>query len=506
MHKSLISSFCFIFVLCLFAACANIIPPTGGKNDTTPPKLLSIKPQDSLLNTRITRIDMKFDEFVTVNDPDRELVISPILSQNPIMTVSGKTVSLKIPDSLLQENTTYTINFGNAIKDLHESNPYTGKTFLFSTGPWFDSLHLKGKIIDAASGQLDSSATVKVLLYDAKLPFDIVAKQKPSYIATTNSKGEFVLNGLPNRRFRIFALKEAADNLKFDNDDESVAFADTTFNPEMDTLPIVLSIFKEIPDTGSRKSDTGTSYSSGIRKKARFAEAQAEEKNREINLDAKTFNYVVLVDTNNISKRTQDITKPLEIILSRKLDTFDIQKIVMTIDSSGIEVENKINVAIDTSRKKMILTLMWKENTLYTLRLLKGFATDTSKEIVMPSKYVFRSKSDDDYGKMDINLPGKYLNRNYLLQVKKETEVVYSEVISSSKTMLKHLTPGIYNIFLIEDVDGDGEWTTGQLKSKLHAEGVIPYHSPINMKAGWEHVINFEAEKKDSPTKTSTGN
>ncbi len=124
----------------------------------------------------------------------------------------------------------------------------------------------------------------------------------------------------------------------------------------------------------------------------------------------------------------------------------------------------------------------------------------------MPSKYIFRSKSDDDYGKMDINLPAKYLNRNFLLQIKKETEVVYSEVVSSSKTSLKHLTPGVYKILLIKDIDGDGGWTTGQLKSKLHAEEVIPYHSPINMKAGWEHVINFEAEKKESPTKSSAGN
>ena len=506
MHKSLISSFCFIFALCLFAACANIIPPSGGKNDTTPPKLISIKPQDSLLNTRVTRIDMKFDEFVTVSDPGKELVISPILSQNPTMTVSGKTVSLKIPDSLLQENTTYTINFGNAIKDLHESNPYKGRTYLFSTGPWFDSLHLKGKIIDAASGQLDSSATVKVLLYDAKLPFDIVTRQKPSYFTTSNSKGEFVLSGLPNRRFRIFALKETGDNLKFDNDDESIAFADTTFNPEVDTLSLVLSIFKEIPDTGSKKSDSSITNSNSIKRKARFSEAQTAEKEKEINLDAKTFNYVVLADTNNISKRTQDITKPLEIILSRRLDTFDIQKIVMTIDSNGIEVESKINVAIDTSRKKMILTTLWKENSLYTLRLLKGFATDTSREIVMPSKYIFRSKSDDDYGKMEVNLPEKYLGKAYLLQLKNETGIVYSELISASKASLKHIAPGMYKILIIKDNDGDGEWTTGQLKSKLHAEEVIPYHSPINMKAGWEHVINFEAEKKNTATKPSAGN
>lgn len=496
MHKSLISYSFLLFAICLLSACANIIPPTGGKNDSTPPKLLSIKPQDSLLNTRVTRIDMKFDEFVTVNDVAKELTISPILTQSPLMTVSGKTVSLKIPDSLLQENTTYTINFGNAIRDLHEGNAYKGKTFLFSTGPWFDSLHLKGKIIDAALGKADSSGTVKILLYDSKLPYDIVTRQKPSYVTTSNTKGEFVVNGLPDRRFRIFALKESGDNLKFDNDDESIAFADTTFNPQTDTLPVSLSLFKEIPDTSKKKSDTSIATVAGIKRKARFSGPQTNDAAPAVTLDAKTFNYVAIIDTSNVDKRTQDITKPVELLFSRKLDTFDIQRMVLTYDSSGIEIENKINGSMDTSRKKIILATLWKENTLYTLRLLKGFATDTSKDIVMPSRYIFRSKSEDDYGKMEISIPEKYLGKNYLLQVTRDAETVYLDSVSAAKVSLKRLAPGMYKIVLIEDTNGDGEWTTGELKSRRHAEEVIPYHSLINMKAAWEHIVNFETEKK----------
>lgn len=503
MRKSLITLTCLLIALCLFSACANIIPPTGGKNDTTPPELLSIKPKDSLLNTRVTRIDMKFDEFVTVNDVAKELTISPILSQSPMMTVSGKTVSLKIHDSLLQDNTTYTINFGSSIRDLHEGNPYKGKTFLFSTGPWFDSLHIKGKIIDAASGLPDSSATVKILLYDSKLPFDIVTKQKPSYVTTSNSKAEFLVTGLPNRQFRIFALKETGDNLKFDSDDELIGFADTTFNPEKDTLPIAIAIFKEVPDTSVKKSDSAVTSVSSQKKKVRFSASKDAGKSPAINLDAKTFNYVALIDTSAISKRTQDITKPIEIIFSRKLDTFDIQKIVLTSDSNDIEIESRIAVEIDTGRKKLLLNTIWKEDQLYTLRLLKGFATDTGKETVMPSKHIFRSKSDDDYGKMEISLPAKYLNKNYLLQIKQDADIIYLEPTVSSKVNLKQLAPGAYTMLIIKDDNGDGEWTTGKLKSKLHAEEVFPYREAINMKAGWEHVVDFEPKQKPIEDKSS---
>lgn len=496
MRKSLITLSCLFIALCLFSACANIIPPTGGKIDRIPPKLLSIKPQDSLLGTRVTRIDMKFDEFVTVNDAAKEVTISPILSQNPTMTVSGKTVSLKIPDSLLQENTTYTIKLGASIRDLHEGNPYKGKAFTFSTGPWFDSMQIKGKIMDAESGLADNSEKVKVLLYDSKLPFDVVTKQKPSYITTTNNKGEFVLGGLPNKQFRIFALKETGDNLKFDSDDELIGFMDTTINPELDTVPVILHIFKEIPDTSVKKQDSAINSNSNPKAKSRFSASTAETKPATINLDGKTFNYLVLVDTNAVSKRTQDITKPLEVIFSRNLDTIDIQKIVLTCDSNGIEVESKINVEIDTSRKKILINTLWRENQLYTLRLLRGFATDTSKETVMPSKHIFRSKSDDDYGKMEINLTAQYLNKEYLLQVKKDAEIIYLEPISQLKVKLSRLAPGTYTLLLIKDENGDGEWTTGQLKTKQHAEKVIPYKEMINMKAAWEHVIDFEKEQR----------
>lgn len=487
----------FLLAISLLSACANVIPPTGGKPDATAPKLLSIKPKDSLLNSRITRIEMKFDEFVTVSDASKELHLSPMLLQTPLMSVSGKTVSIKIADSLLEENTTYTIDFGKAIKDLHEGNPYTGKPFTFSTGAWFDSLKIKGNLINSETGKADSTGGVKILLYDAKLPYDIVSKQKPSYVATSKSDGSFVVNGLPGRRFRIFALSETGDDLTFNDDNELIGFADTTFNPAIDTLPVTLAIFKEIPDTSLAKRDTAVADKS--RGKLRF-DKPASTAIAGPALDPKTFNYRVILDTGNREKRTQEITTPIDIYFSRKIEKINAERIFLSADSNGIELEYPFQTSSDTAKTKLTITTKWLPNTLYTLRLLKNFAVDSGLVEAMPSKYIFRTKSDEDYGKMEINIPEKYVRAPYLLQVRRDNDSVYLNPIKESKISLRQLVPGNYAIRIIEDTDNDGEWTTGELKKRRHAELVIPYITVVEMKAGWEHVIDFEPKKKTPAT------
>jgi hypothetical protein len=487
----------FLLTLSLLSSCANVIPPAGGKADTIPPKLLSMKPQDSLLNTRVTRIDMKFDEYVVVSDVSKELHISPILSQTPLMTVSGKTVTVKIADSLLHDSTTYTIEFGKAIKDLHEGNPYKGELFMFSTGPWFDSLSLKGIIFDAASGKRDSSGTAKALLYDATLPYDIVSRQKPSYVATSRPDGTFVVKGLPKRSFRIFILKETGDNLVFDDDTELIGFADTTFNPAFDTAAHTFHIFKEIPDTAKVKTDTTLASEAGGGMKMKSRSAVKKEALPE--MEAKTFNYRVLVDTMDRIKRTQELTQAVTIFFSRKVDTLNEDRIFLSEDSSTVEVETRFSVALDTSRRKLSLSVNWKPNTLYTLRLLKRFAKDTGAVEAMPSRYTFRTKSEEDYGKMEINIPPAYVGKPNVLQVKRENDSVYLNPVTSSKVLLRQLLPGTYSIIIIKDDDGDGEWTTGELKKRRHAEIVIPYPEGVMMKAGWEHVVDFEPEPKPVP-------
>ena len=191
----------FLFVLLLnCAGCANITSPTGGKKDTIPPKLVSIDPKDSLLNTRVTRIEMHFDEYITVSDVTKELQISPILTVAPTMIGKNKMVVVKIVDSLLDTNTTYRLSFGTSIRDLHEGNQFHKYTYTFSTGPYFDSLQLHGRVINAATGLPDTGGII-VVLYNGTENDSAIVRHKPRYITKADAGGNYIFKGLPSRGF-----------------------------------------------------------------------------------------------------------------------------------------------------------------------------------------------------------------------------------------------------------------------------------------------------------------
>ena len=203
--RACLSCLSSLVILCCLAGCANITAPTGGKKDTTPPKRVSIDPGDSLLNTRVTRVEMHFDEYITVGEVSKELQISPILPILPTLTGHNKTVVLKIVDSLLEENTTYRVSFGSAIRDLHEGNAYPNYTYTFSTGRFFDSLQLSGKVINALTG-LPDTGSITISLYNAAENDSAIVRNKPRYITRTDAMGNFTFKGLPRRSFRIYAV------------------------------------------------------------------------------------------------------------------------------------------------------------------------------------------------------------------------------------------------------------------------------------------------------------
>lgn len=481
--------FALLLALSLLSACANIVPPSGGPADRTAPKLLSINPQDSFRNMRLSKIELKFNEYVNVADVAKELQISPMLKNAPSMTAAGKTVTIKIQDSLLSDNTTYTINTGHAIKDLHEGNLYAGTTFIFSTGAWFDSLQLKGNIIDAASGKIDSTGNVRVLLYSADSGINVVSVQKPMYVSTSDKKGNFSFKGLPNKAFRIYALKENNGNLLFDKDEEYIGFSNKIVQPKLDTGEITLRIFKEKIDSSKIKTASSTTQSDDkFNKKPNNVSSQGP--------DSKTFIYKAIVDTSNKNKGSQELNQTLDIQFSRSLSQYDIQKIVLTADSNDIEVQCKYNILLDSSKKKLSIQNQWKPNTNYTLRLIKNFASDSSLSNLMPCKYYFKTKAEEDYGTLYVNVPEKYIGKQYLLQIMLNDKLIYLAPISEQNKTIRYLSEGTYQLSIVTDVNHDGTWTSGQLKTGQQAEPVLPFPDAVLMKAGWEHVIDFEPKKK----------
>ena len=210
---------------------------------------MEVTPADSLLNTKVSRISLRFDEFITLNNAASEITVAPILPFPLNVSVNKKTVTVKIPDSLLMPNTTYRISFGNAIQDVHENNPFTGYHYTFSTGDYFDSLQLNGFVINAATGLRDTGAWV--VLYDAVRSDSAVVREKPLYAVKTNGFGDFRLEGLPGRPFKIYALRDANGNMVYDGPGELIAFSDSVVVPAVNSLPLRLNLFAEKDSSGN---------------------------------------------------------------------------------------------------------------------------------------------------------------------------------------------------------------------------------------------------------------
>ena len=215
----------FFVATVMLCRCANVVTPSGGPKDTQPPIVLSASPENNSTDFNGKTIHLTFDEFVTLNNPSNNVLISPPLSKKPTYRTSGKTLIIRFEEPL-QPNTTYSINFGDAIKDLHEGNVFKGYIFNFSTGESIDSLSLKGKITSAST--LSPMEGFIVGLYSDdndtitidSLPYRV----KPNYITTTDNKGVFEFSGLADKDYLIFALKDNNSNLIYDLPNEEIAF------------------------------------------------------------------------------------------------------------------------------------------------------------------------------------------------------------------------------------------------------------------------------------------
>lgn len=235
-----------------FIRCANIVSPTGGPKDIVPPVVLLATPENQSSNFNEKEIHLTFDEYVTLNNPNNNILISPPLEKNPDYKLNGKSLIIKFKETLKNE-TTYSINFGESIKDLHEGNIFKDYSYVFSTGENIDSLTLEGKLLQAIDHK--PSADYFVMLYCDEndtisldsLPYLV----KPYYITKSDKEGNFKFSGLKDSDYLIFALKDENSNLRFDLPNESIAFLDSLVKPIHNSQCIIHndSVKQEVEET-----------------------------------------------------------------------------------------------------------------------------------------------------------------------------------------------------------------------------------------------------------------
>lgn len=216
-----------LIIVVLYDNCAKIVPPTGGPKDMSPPKILESNPVNYSTNFKGKKISILFDEYIQINALQQAFYASPPLKEKPEFKLKGKSLVIEINNEL-RENSTYTLNFGDAIADLNEGNKIINYQFVFSTGSNLDTLSASGNILDAFSKfPLEN---LQVMLYE-NLNDSAPVKEMPVYAVRTDKTGFFFLNNLRGGRYRIFALKDANNNFKFDLPNEKIAFSDTLVIP-----------------------------------------------------------------------------------------------------------------------------------------------------------------------------------------------------------------------------------------------------------------------------------
>jgi hypothetical protein len=448
--------------------CANIVPPQGGPRDSLPPVLIKADPSDSTRNFNGTKITFTFDEFVEVQAIQENLLVSPLPANNPVVDYKLKTVTLKLKDSL-EANTTYTFNFGNAIRDFAEGNMAKNLTYTFSTGKYIDSLQLQGKVVLAETGKADS--TLIVMLHTSA-DDSIVIKEKPRYIAKVDGTGNFTFTNLPPKKFYLYALKDEGGTKRYLTERQLFAFADKPIQVQAKNDSILLYAYsKPAPNQPSAITNLQNARGRGGN-----------------NAADKRLKY-----QGSIANGQQDLLSDFFITFEQPLRSFDSSKIRLYTDTTFTPVQN-CSFKKDSTNKKLQLVFKqpsaqsgWKENTLYHIILEKDFADDSAgKKLLKTDTLSFKTKRLGEYGSLKLKFKSLDMLKNPVLFFLSNGAVLNSYPLSSPAFSAELFLPGEYELRILYDDNKNGSWDPGQFFGK-HKQPEIanPVERKITIKPGW---------------------
>lgn len=431
--------------------CAQIGSPTGGPKDSIAPRLISASPGLNSTNFKGNKITLNFNEYVEVKEAQTNVMISPYPKRNPSVDHKLRTVTVKLRDSLLP-NTTYSINFGNAIVDINEGNPLKDFTYVFSTGNQIDSFMLLGKVLIAETGKADS--TLIATLY-RDTDDSAVQKRKPDYVARLTGDGSFAFINLPAGNFKVYALKDGDGGKTYNSKKELFAFNNT-------------------PVTVSEKTEAVALYASAL-----------EKENRNV-VTIKTGNNKKLVYTMPAAYQVKELVTPLEISFNNPLRTFEPARLILR-DSSNNPVTAAV-WTIDSSRTKIMLSNTWREGMAYSLIMDTTAVSDSAGNRLLRMDTIrFTTKQQSDYGSVLLRFSNIDFGKNPVLQLIQNEEVKYSNPLTAAEWNNKLILPGDYDIRILFDDNKNGKWDPGDYSKKLQPEKVITLTQKLNVRGNWDN-------------------
>ena len=223
----LIITFFHFIIATIIAGCARMGQPDGGWYDDDPPRIIGSTPADGATGVTTKKITIQFDEYIKLTDATQKVIVSPPQMEMPEIKTAGKKIVVELKDSL-KPNTTYTIDFSDAISDNNEGNPLGNYTFTFSTGEQIDTFEVAGNVLDASN--LEPVKGILVGVYDDLS--DTVFKKKPLLrVSRTDGRGRYVIKGVAPGEYRVYALQDADGDYVFNQKSEMIAFSHQTYQP-----------------------------------------------------------------------------------------------------------------------------------------------------------------------------------------------------------------------------------------------------------------------------------
>ena len=518
----------FSALISLTWQCASIQQPQGGPKDSIPPTILNETPPNFTRNFDAEKIVIEFDEFIKLANPFKEISVSPDLDQPINPRVRRKNIEITLPDSL-EENTTYTINFGKAIGDFNEGNPLLNYSYVFSTGDIIDSLAVSGKVINALTKEVEKEITVMLIPTRLDSTF---GKRKANIFTLTDTSGNFRLQNLREENYRIYALREENNDRVYNSPDELIGFLNDSITLNKDTSGILLEVSKTIPREFrllDRKIEPNGKISFAFNKQledpeltiihpqpldaSKRIEYSTHRDSATLWVNDLTFDSLKVsignlgevldtvtmrrgrnekydrdfIITDNLTGNKVNRVQHIKLTAGSPVQSIDRSKIILLADS--IPVTNFQLVKDTTAQRQYILRYGWRPKRDYSLTLeegaFTGFFSDKSKSVAKN----FTMDQTENFGDILLKVSVPDTGHQYLVQlINEKMDFIYQSVPIQHSTDIpfRQFPGGKYTIRVVYDENNNGKWDTGDVYQTKQPERVWYIGKTFIIRANWE--------------------
>lgn len=527
----------FSLLILLTVQCASIKQPTGGPKDSIAPVVLNEFPANFSKNFKEKKIEITLDEYVKLNNQQKEFSISPDMDKPPQFKIKKKILEITLPDSL-EQNTTYTINFGKGLVDYNASNPIVNYSYVFATGDQIDSLSISGNVTNALTKEIEKE--VRVLLIPTSQD-SIFGKKKANIFAQTDTLGNYKISNLRENTYRIYALKETNNDRIYNNPDELIGFLKDSIVLDKDLTQVNLQISKGTPIKfrvlDKKIENTGRiqlTFNRGVKdpgltlinddendksKIVKYSQAQDSAFIYMNNLDRDSIKFILteqksVLDTILIRKSNLKLDRaiiPILVPSNGKVDrvkhlTLSSLTPIKSVDKSKIKfIEDSIaktnfQLQLDTTVSNLYhIRYNWRKQKNYEIILeegaMKGYFGEENKEKKISLSY----DDSDNYGDITFTFTGIDTTKQYIVELidEKKEKVYRKDVLDNAlaKVAYKEFPGGKYTLRIIRDDNKNGIWDPGEVYQLTQPESLIYLNKIFTIRANWEQNESFNLQE-----------